>query len=381
MDYTFLGQREDGSRLFLSPSQRAGHLATFGLSQSGKTELLRHIASQDILAGHPVVVFDPACDSRIFSSIYEAADQAHRLEDLVLLAPNMPEYSISIDPMDKNLFSSHQIAKNLLSLWGRGWDNSATAFVHRTFRLAVAGARVFNTRDDGGRQHILDILERMGTPDEMRDLLGSWFRKSAAVFKPGGGNLPLERLRAGKNIILVVLPDSHGDMTTGRVFLSMLLECLKSLSIRLKIPMAIHLDEAHFFANLLAVTEMLEGENPPPAWISAHFEDPDQIYQDIKPCYADTLLTNMGTKAIFRSSAPSTVHLARTLFGQELHEQDLTSALATQAPGQFYLHDGTQWQSEVPIETGQTVGLPFAVVNSDKKAIGLGKVSRFWKPV
>lgn len=379
MTYTFLGEQEDGSRLLLSPSQRAGHLAIFGISRSGKTELLRHIASQDIAAGHSVIVFDPACDSRIFSSIYETAEQVGRLDDLVLLSPSMPEYSISIDPLAKSLFSADQIANNLLSLWGRSWDNSASPFVQKTFRMAVAAAGVFNTHDDGGRQHILNVLKRIGVPEEMCHLLASWFRNSAAVFKPGSGNLPLERLQAGKNIILVILPDTTGDMATGRVFLNMLLGCLKNLSINPRTPIAIHLDEARFFANLVAIAEMLEGGNHPTAWISTYFEDPAQIYRVLNTSYANALLDKLATKVIFRSSAPSTVHLARTLFSQELNEHELTMALANQVPGQFYLHDGTQWQAAAPIETGQTIGLPFPVVHANKKALCLREIARLWK--
>lgn len=380
MNYTFLGEREDGSRLWLSPSQRARHLAIFGISRSGKTELLRHIASQDIADGHSVVVFDPACDSRIFSGIYEKAEQAGRLEDLALLAPSMPEYSISIDPLAKSFFSADQIANNLLSLWGRSWDDSASPFVQKMFRMAVAAAGVFNAHDDGGRQHILNVLARIGIPEEMRHLLASWFRNSAAVFKPGSRNLPLERLQAGKSIILVILPDTSGDMATGRVFLNMLLACLKNLSTNLRTPMAIHLDEARFFANLVAIAEMLEGENRTPAWISTYFEDPDQICRVLRTCYANAFLENLATKVIFRSSAPSTVHLAQRLFAQELNKKELTRALATQDPGHFYLHDGSQWQAAVPIETGQTIGLPFPVVEANKKALCLGEVSRLWKP-
>lgn len=381
---TFLGNKEDGSKLLLTPTQRAQHMLTLGHCQTGKTELMRHVATQDIAAGRSVVAFDPASDPQVFSSIVEAAEKAGRLEDLALLAPSMPNYSITIDPLSKQLFSSEKAGGNLLSLWGRSWDDGASPFVAKMFRTAVASAWAFNTKPDGGLQHILNVMERMQTPEAMRETLASWFAQSAGVFKPGRGNRPLNRLMNGREIILVVLPDAFGQVETSRVFLSMLIACLNNMKqngVGSREPVAIHIDEAPLFTSLTSLGDLLTRQDMDQVWVSAYCQDLSHVFSELKELYAEELLSNIATKLFFRSTAQATASLARPLFGHDLSDHELKEKLAQQVPGTFLLQDGSQWQSAAPIQTEATIGLPFAVVDQDKKTRSLGELAWLWKPV
>lgn len=80
-------------------SDRAGHLGVLGTTRIGKTRLLEHLISQDIMAGNSVIVIDPKGDSELFSKIIETSVHAGRLDDIIMITPIYPRYSSKIDPL------------------------------------------------------------------------------------------------------------------------------------------------------------------------------------------------------------------------------------------------------------------------------------------
>jgi type IV secretory pathway TraG/TraD family ATPase VirD4 len=84
---------------YLRNRDRSGHFGVLGTTRIGKTRLLEHLISQDIMAGHNVIVIDPKGDVELFSKIIESAAYAGRLNEIIMITPIYPKYSSKIDPL------------------------------------------------------------------------------------------------------------------------------------------------------------------------------------------------------------------------------------------------------------------------------------------
>lgn len=85
--------------LYLNAVERAGHFGCFGTTRIGKTRLLSNLITQDIKGGRNVIVIDPKGDHELFSAVVQSAAESGRLEELMLVTPIFPEFSLRIDPL------------------------------------------------------------------------------------------------------------------------------------------------------------------------------------------------------------------------------------------------------------------------------------------
>jgi type IV secretory pathway TraG/TraD family ATPase VirD4 len=85
--------------IILLDKNRTGHMFMFATTRVGKTRLVESMTEQDIIKGNNVVVIDPKVDFELFSKIYQTALRIGREDDLMLLSPIFPEYSIHINPL------------------------------------------------------------------------------------------------------------------------------------------------------------------------------------------------------------------------------------------------------------------------------------------
>ncbi len=83
----------------LPNSSRSGHFGCLGTTRVGKTKLLTHMMVQDIRCGNNVVFIDPKGDDEAMSAIVQAAVEAGRMDDLMLITPIYPDCSMMIDPL------------------------------------------------------------------------------------------------------------------------------------------------------------------------------------------------------------------------------------------------------------------------------------------
>ncbi len=83
----------------LNNSERGGHLGVLGTTRIGKTRLLEHLISQDIKAGHNVVALDPKGDIDLLSKIIQVAAESGRLDEVMVITPIYPQYSLKMDPL------------------------------------------------------------------------------------------------------------------------------------------------------------------------------------------------------------------------------------------------------------------------------------------
>ncbi len=84
---------------YLPYSSRAGHFGCMGTTRVGKTKLLTHMITQDIHQGNNVVFVDPKGDEEAMSAVVQAAVESGRLNDLMMITPIYPDYSLMIDPL------------------------------------------------------------------------------------------------------------------------------------------------------------------------------------------------------------------------------------------------------------------------------------------
>ncbi|MFP5476086.1 MAG: type IV conjugative transfer system coupling protein TraD [Gammaproteobacteria bacterium] len=77
----------------LRQTARAGHLLVMGTTRVGKTRLLELLATQDIHAGHVVVVIDPKGDADLMLRMYAEARRAGRDKQFYLFHLGYPEIS------------------------------------------------------------------------------------------------------------------------------------------------------------------------------------------------------------------------------------------------------------------------------------------------
>ncbi|RMX08139.1 conjugative coupling factor TraD, PFGI-1 class [Corticibacter populi] len=74
-------------------SSRNGHMVVMGTTRVGKTRLLEMLATQDIHAGHVVIIIDPKGDADLMLRVQAEARRAGRLEQLYLFHLGYPEIS------------------------------------------------------------------------------------------------------------------------------------------------------------------------------------------------------------------------------------------------------------------------------------------------
>lgn len=77
----------------LRQTARAGHLLVMGTTRVGKTRLLELLSTQDIHAGHVVIVIDPKGDSELMLRMYAEARRAGREDQFYLFHLGFPEIS------------------------------------------------------------------------------------------------------------------------------------------------------------------------------------------------------------------------------------------------------------------------------------------------
>ena len=79
--------------VLLRLNQRNGHMIVLGTTRVGKTRFLELLATQDIHAGHIVIVIDPKGDADLMMRVYAEASRAGRLEQLYLFHLGYPDIS------------------------------------------------------------------------------------------------------------------------------------------------------------------------------------------------------------------------------------------------------------------------------------------------
>ena len=104
----------------LSIEDSRRHLHVLGPTGAGKTTLLTNLILQDLQAGRGVGVIDPKGD--LVEAVLERLPR-HRINDVVLIAPDLTDTSIGINPMEWSDPEDRDIlADNVLSIFKRIYE-------------------------------------------------------------------------------------------------------------------------------------------------------------------------------------------------------------------------------------------------------------------
>jgi conjugative coupling factor TraD (TOL family) len=93
------GIETDEEDVGLNVSERPGHVLVVGTTRVGKSRLLEVMVSQDIAAGHVVVVLDPKGDLGVLQRMYAEASRAGRADQFYFFHLGYPELSARYNPL------------------------------------------------------------------------------------------------------------------------------------------------------------------------------------------------------------------------------------------------------------------------------------------
>ncbi len=97
---SFLHGVESQEKVISMPlSDRVAHTLVLGTTRVGKTRLLELLVAQDIRRGDVTLVFDPKGDKALLQRMYLEAQQAGRLDDLIIFHLGFPESSWRYNPI------------------------------------------------------------------------------------------------------------------------------------------------------------------------------------------------------------------------------------------------------------------------------------------
>lgn len=330
-------------------SSRSGHLGVFGTTRVGKTRLLEGIVEQDIKKGYNVVVIDPKGDIDLFSKVVSAAVESGRLDDLMLLTPIYPAYSIKINPLS-HYYMEDEIVDHVIS----GIQAKEDYFISVAQEITTAVVSSLSLQAKLRRTKLMlnftDIKQRIGQEDlaklrqEIAALPGSshivsnidqilkspvdFFAKvtsslrtvlSALTWGSIGDiigrseeNEFIERIEQGKGIILFCNTGSllarRSASIVGRVLVSM----IQSLAGRyfasgrkLSPPLCIHIDEGH---NVLysGISELFSKGGGANVWISFYTQSIAQIEDVVTRSAVKGILDNINTWIFMLVNHPET---------------------------------------------------------------------------
>lgn len=83
--------------IYISAKDRGQHLGCIGTTGAGKTRLMMHLITQDILNGNSLFIIDPKYDIDLFSRVIEVATISGRLDEVIYFNPILPEYSVKLN--------------------------------------------------------------------------------------------------------------------------------------------------------------------------------------------------------------------------------------------------------------------------------------------
>jgi len=346
----------------LPDSYRKRHVFVFGTTGVGKTRLAEMLIEQDIRAGKSVVFLDPKGDQQIFTKIFDIARHCDREDEMLLVTPVFPEYSAVIDPL-AYYFMPDELVGHIVSGIKGGrepfYRNIAkeitSAVIMGNILLAREEGRVPTQNLDAIRQAIrrsslesmIQSLNRIDDPEAqsvagvIQDILTSpqdYYAKVSSTLRTclnelSSGNIGqiigkadsnrfMERLEAGKRVILVVHTGSmitrEAGETLGRVILSMIQSFVGRVYLsgrqKVKPGLSIYIDEAQslFYQG---VEDLFAKAGSADVMVHAFAQSVNQLYAAVGEEFAKSILDNTNTKIFMRCSDAETSEYVVNHFG------------------------------------------------------------------
>ena len=343
-------------------SDREGHIFTMGATRSGKTRLAEAMIEHDIRAGRSILWIDPKGDNAIFSKIVAAAREAGREDDLLFFSPVHPRYSVRIDPLS-HYFMPEEVVNHVVSgvrvreefyfnvayevtlVVVQGLMLISRSLGERpefTFRRIkenigyreLEGLRAQVADIDGPEaEEILTSLDQiLSSPQDYFSKVSSSLRAVITSLSSGSvgeiigkdtSNRFIERLEAGRRVILVVQTGSLLTRKTAHIMARVLLSMVQSFvgrvlasHRRIDPPLAVYADEA---SNVLyfGIDDLFSKAGGAGVWLHMLTQSRQDLVAELGPAYAGKILDNANTRIVFRVNDPDTAAWASRMAGTE----------------------------------------------------------------
>ena len=348
--------------IWMPDHDRSGHVGCFGTTRSGKSRMIEAVMEQDIRKGYSTVVFDPKGDQVLFSKFVQVAAESGRLDQVLLLTPIFPDYSIYLDPLS-NYYMEEELVNHIYCILPGKDSPAAELFTGttETVSLAIISSLIKLMRARGERVPLTfdDIKKRIGHEDLRRlreslamlpgtedlchtldsiiqnDALKDFYvRISAslrdAMIKLTMGNTGriigkartnpfVQRLENGEPVLLFCtlgsLLTSRVSYLTAKVFVSMIQSLAGRIFARgshLRIPLCLHLDEGH---NILypGIHELFNKAGGANIWVHVYTQSKATFEKEAGMLSAHSIIDSINTWVYFRLNHPETAeHVMET---------------------------------------------------------------------
>ncbi len=342
---------------------RKGHLFCFGTTRIGKTKLIEHMIEQDIRKGYSVVLFDPKGDPDLFSKIVQVVNKEKCQEALSLVSPVFPDYSAQIDPLS-HYYMPEEIVSHVTS-GIKAKDEFFVNIAYETTLIVILALiefakiknekPVFNFNIIKERISHKDLvnmkkqLEKLPKNPEVEDVLinlrqivdspQDYFAKVSSslrtvltslstgstgkIIGKATANKFIDRLEAGKQVIMVVQTGSLLTRKTAHIIARVLLSMIQSFVGRkfasgkkVNPPMCLYMDEAGslFYAGVEDLFNKAGGSN---VLIHAFTQSIADIEAEIGRPHAKKILDNTNTKIFMRVNDPDTAEYIASYSGMQ----------------------------------------------------------------
>lgn len=358
-------KRENLIDIFQLDDSRKGHTFVFGTTRVGKTRLAENSIIQDIKDGKNVIVIDPKIDVDLFSSIFQAAAESSRDDDLMLLTTVYPELSIKI-----NAIANYYLPDEVISTIMAGVPAEDPFFYNYAYEiLSVVVRSIVMLRKHKGLDSKISIdelsryisfgkMEELKTEiksfkdeemDKINNLLDSilegekeYFGKVSSTLRGTmtqltTGNLAevvgraknnevVDRLESDKGVILVVqtgaMLQKQGALILGKVVVSMIQSVVGryfAQGKKFSTPLCIYIDEMSN-CTYYGIEDMFNKAGGCNCFITGLTQSPADIIAEIGADRARKLFDNTNTKIFMRMNDVDSASMLKT-FGGTLNRQ------------------------------------------------------------
>ncbi|MEW6003401.1 MAG: TraM recognition domain-containing protein [Nitrospirota bacterium] len=333
----------------IGDTERSGHFGCFGTTRVGKTKLIENITEQDIQKNYNVVVIDPKGDTELFSKVVQVATETGRLEDLMLLTPIYPDYSIMLDPL-AYYYMEDELVDHVIS-GIKAKEDYFIAIAAEVTQTVVSGLALqakargerlninfydIKVRSDyynlkkfkeaieylsGSNEVCHNIEQILNSPADFFAKVSSSLRTTLSALTSGSTgkiigkslvNEFVKRFEEGRGVILFCNTGSMLARRTahiiGRVLISMIQSMLGRFYAsgrKLDPPLCLHIDEGH---NMLykGIQELFNKGGAANVWIHFYTQSVAQIEEEIGREAARSILDNINTWIYMLVNHPET---------------------------------------------------------------------------
>jgi hypothetical protein len=328
---------------------RSGHFGCFGTTRVGKTRLIENILEQDIRKGYNVVLIDPKGDTKFFSKVVQVAAESGRLDDVMLLTPIFPDYSIMLNPLayfsmeeelvdhviagikakdDYYIAVAYEVAQAIISgldLQAETVDKPLNINFHDVkLRSDWNNIKKFKTVIEtlpNSDDLVSSIDQILNSPPDFFNKVSSSLRTTLSALTSGSTgkiigkslvNEFIKRFEEKRGVILVSNPGAMLARRTahivGRVLVSMIQSMLGRFFAsgrKLSPPLCLHIDEGH---NVLypGIQELFNKGGGADVWVHFYTQSMAQIEEEVGLEAAKSIIDNINTWIFMLVNHPDT---------------------------------------------------------------------------